>query len=330
MRLTELTEPAADGRLRCDVCQWRCALSLGETGRCLVRTRTADGIAVLHDGLVSAAHVGAVEEHRLWHFFPGTPVLSVGSFGYAFPADQQRGQHARIPEEENRRRRLDPERVAAVALDKLCRGVVWAYSDPSVSVEYVLDLLRTCRAASRYTALLTSGYATVAALDALGHYLDGINLELRAFEDGAYRRLAGVEEWRSVLQFAARARERWGVHIEVTTRLHPAVNDTPEQIGALVAWVRDTLGAHTPWHVLPGDAGAAAAASVARARRAGHEAGLRFIYGPEGGQPTICPACSATMIDRTGGVIRSTGLDGGRCANCGADMHIRTSIFKRR
>jgi pyruvate formate lyase activating enzyme len=329
-RLTELVEPMPDGRLRCGVCQWRCALAPDEIGRCLVRVRQPEGIAVTSDGLASAANVSMVEEHRLWHFFPGTPVLAIGGWGYAFPADQQRGQFARTPDEEEKRRHLDPERVASVALDRLCRGVVWSFSDPSVTFEYVLDLLRTCRASSRYTALVTTGYASLAALDQLGHYLDGISLDLRAFDDGAYRRLTGADEWRGILEMAAHARARWGVHVEVTTRLHPGVNDSAEQLASMAAWIRDSLGPHSAWHVLPGDAGAAAAASVARARRAGHEAGLHFVYGPEAGQPTACSACGAPVIERAGASVRVVGLEGSSCAACGEELHIRSSIFKRR
>jgi pyruvate formate lyase activating enzyme len=330
MRLTELVAPLTDGRLRCDVCQWQCALAAGETGRCLVRVHTSEGIAALSDALASAANVGPVEDHRLWHFFPGTPVLSVGGWGYALPADQQHGQYARVPEEEARRRRLEPEKVASVALERLCRGIVWAYSDPSVTHEYVLDLLRAGRASSRYTAIVTTGYATPAALDQLGHYLDGISLELRAFDDGAYRRIGGVERWRGILDYAVQAQRQWGVHVEVTTRLHPGVNDAPDVLAAMAGWIRAELGQHTPWHLLPGDAGAEAAAAVARARRAGHEAGMHFVYGPEPGQPTLCPACGVTLIDRASGVTRPSGLDGSQCAACGADSGMRISIFKRR
>ncbi|HEY3232076.1 MAG TPA: radical SAM protein [Roseiflexaceae bacterium] len=329
MRLTELVESTADGRYRCDVCQWRCTLAPGEVGRCQVRAGDAAGIAVLNDGLISAATVGPIEDHRLWHMLPGTPVLSIGGWGYAFPADQQRGQYANIPDDENKRRRLAPDRAANFALEQLCRGVVWAYSDPSVSEEYVKELLQLCRASSRYTALVTSGYLTIAALDQLGHYLDAINLELRAFDDGAYTRLAGVEDWRGILDVATQARDRWGCHIEVTTRLHPNVNDSAEQVQALAGWVRDALGSNTPWHVLPGDAGAAAAATVARARRLAHEAGLHFVYGPEPGQNTNCPSCGALVIERGTNGVRVVGLDGGSCAECGTNLGIRTSIFKR-
>jgi pyruvate formate lyase activating enzyme len=329
MRLTELVELMPDGRQRCDVCQWRCCLAPGEPGHCLVRVGSDAGIAVENDGLISAANVSPVEEHRLWHFFPSTMVLVIGGWGYAFPSDQQRGQYAQIPEDPSKRRRLDPDRVATVALEQLCRGVVWAYSDPSVAHEYVLDLLQLCRANSRYTALVTSGYATIAALDQIGHYLDGISLELRAFDDAAYSRLAGVEQWRGILDIVEHAHKRWSCHIEVTTRLHPNVNDSAEQVQALAGWLRDTLGPYTPWHVLPGDAGAAAAATVARARRLGHEAGLHFVYGPEPNQSTVCPACGITVIERGSGTTRIVGLDGSQCKECGTDLGIRTSIFKR-
>ena len=329
MRLTELVELTADGRRRCGVCQWRCELALGEAGRCLVRVAVEEGIEVRNDGLISGANFGPIEEHGLWHFLPDTQVLAVGGWGYAFPTDQQQRQYGAIPEDEHKRRRLEPDRVAAVALERLCRGVVWSYGDPSVSLEYVTEVLQFSRASSRYTALVTSGYMTIAALDQLGHYLDGMNLELRAFDDSAYKRLAGVDHWRGILEIAAHARQRWNCHIEVTTRLHPNVNDSIEQVQAIAGWIRDTLGEHTAWHVLPGDAGAAAAATVARARRLGHEAGLHYVYGPEPGQHTLCHSCGAMLIERSGVSGRIVGITDGRCTNCGTDPQIRLSIFKR-
>lgn len=329
MRLAELAESLEDGRRRCGVCQWRCTLARGEVGRCLVRANGDDGVVVLNDGLISGAHIRPIDDFRLWHFLPGTTALALGGWGYAFPADQTLGRYARIPPEEERRRRLEPERAASFALERLCRGVIWAHGDPSVSHEYLVDLLRVCRATSRYTAIVSSGYLTVEALDQLGHYLDGISLELRAFDDAAYARLAGVEQWRGILGVVARASSRWRCHVEVTTRLHPGVNDTPEQLRGMAAWIHETLGRDTPWHTLPGDAGSAAQASVGRARRIGHETGLRFVYGPDPTQATFCPTCAALLIDRGRAGVRTSGLDNGRCASCGEDLHIRTSIFKR-
>lgn len=329
MRLTQLVEHLDDRRLRCGVCQWRCALGAGETGRCLVRVVHDEGLEVVNDGLISAANITTIEEHRLWHCLPGTRVLAIGGWGYPFPVDQQRSSYARPPDDASQRRQLDADRAANFALQQLCRGVVWAFNDPAVSHEYVRDLLQFSRANSRYTALVSSGYQTIAALDELGPYLDAFNLDLRGFSDIAYTRLAGVDQWRGILEGVAHLRHRWGCHVEVMTRLHPGVNDDSEDFQALAAWLRDALGPYTPWHVLPGDAGSAAAATVARARRIGHEAGLQFIYGPDAHQSTICPSCGAVLIERSESGVRSSGLDGSRCASCGQEAYIRTSIFKR-
>jgi pyruvate formate lyase activating enzyme len=233
MRYTGLVDALDDETLRCNVCQWRCELKPRQAGRCKVRVRDNNGLAVHNDGLISVATIGPIDEHRLWHFFPGTQVLTLGGWGYAFPEDGHRSQYGSVPLDEQHRRRLAPERAATFALERLCRGIVWGHSDPSVAHEYVFDLLRTARATSRYTALITSGFLTMEALDQIGHYLDGICLELRAFDDAAYRRLAGVEHWRGILEVAEHAFHRWHCHIEVVTRLHPGVNDAADQIHEL-------------------------------------------------------------------------------------------------
>lgn len=317
-----------DGAYRCNACQWRCVLRAGDSGRCQMRSGTSEGITALNYGLISAASVGAIEEHRLWHFFPDSMVLTIGSWGYPFPADQQRGLYAQIPTTEKQLRRLDAERAANFALERLCRGVVWTHSEPAVAPEYVLELLQLSRAASRYTAISTSGFLTIEALDLFGPYLDGISLDLRGFSDSAYARLSDIVEWRGVLELASHARTRWQCHIEVTTRMHHGVNDDLDELRAMVQWIGTMLGPQTPWHLLPGDAGAATAAAVARARRLGNEGGLQFVYGPEPNQETRCPACQASLIVREAGVVRPVGLRDTNCGNCGTAIHLRNSIFR--
>lgn len=329
MQFTRLVDTFDDGRRHCRTCQWYCTLAEGEVGRCQMRINGPDGLLALHHGMISGAQIGPIEEFRLWHVLPGTNVLAIGSFGYAFPTEQQRGHFAQIPEDPNKRRRLEPDKAAAFALDRLCRGVVWAYGDPSVSHEYVLDLLRVSRASSRYTGLVTSGFLTQEALDELGIYLDAINLELRAVEDQAHQRLTGTTNWRGILEVIQHAHQRWDIHIEITTRLHPGVNDSIEHIQSMAHWINQTLGSLTPWHILPGDAGSAASATVNRARRLAREIGLQFVYGPEPNQNTFCPQCGALLIERTNGVGRLSNYDQG-CLSCGMPLGFRTSIFKAR
>lgn len=329
MRATDYVEVLGDNRVRCTACQWRCELAAGKVGACGVRTGAGDAIEATAHGLVSAAQIGPIEDYRLWHFLPGTPVLAIGGWGYALPFDRQHAQYALPPADPQAQRRLEPDRAALFALERLCRGVVWSFSEPAVAPEYVLDLLRTARANSRYTAIVTSGYSTLDALDRAGLYLDGMLLDLRAFDDQGYRRLAGLEQWRGILEVAAHARTRWNCHIEVVTRVHHGVNDGSEMLTELVAWIRDTLGDTTPWHALPGDAGASAAAAASRARRIGLEGGLRYVYSADAAQDTLCYACGALLVERGPGGGRVVGVQDGRCRACDTETGLRLSIFKR-
>ncbi len=330
MQIAQFAAPVGDGRLRCEACLWQCELHAEELGRCNVRVAREGALVMLNHGLISGANVGAIEEHRLWHFFPDTLTLSLGSWGYAFPVDQQRSAYASLPTEQSKQRSLPPEKAAAFALKQLCRGVVWAYGDPAVSAEYALDILRASRAASRYTALVSTGYLTTTVLEQFGPYLDGIALDLRGFGEGAYQRLAGVPHWEAILEGVARIRHRWNVHVEVTTRMHHGVNDDTQDLRALVAWIRRALGEQTPWHVLPGDAGVETAAAVFRARRIGNDGGLNYVYGPEPDQATLCPQCNNTLITRSKGISRVIGVEAGHCTTCGFAPYLRTSIFKPR
>ncbi len=330
MQSAQLFTKTASGALRCDACQWYCELESDVTGRCLVRRGADNHIALLNHGLISAASISPIEDHRLWHFFPESRALAIGGWGYAFPADQQRGAYAHIPDDPTSQRRIDADRIANVALEQLCRGVIWAYGEPAVSHEYVLDVMQLSRAASRYTALVTTGYMTAEALDRFGPYLDGINLDLRGFSDSSYSRLAIAPHWRGILEIATYAHSHWHCHIEVTTRVHNGVNDDANELLEMVEWIRDTLGEQTPWHVLPGDAGAATASSVIRARRVGYENGLQFVYGPDVRQDTRCPDCQTILIRREQGFPVLAGLDGNRCQSCGKPVNMRISIFHQK
>ncbi|WP_129670837.1 radical SAM protein [Candidatus Chloroploca sp. Khr17] len=326
--LADLVIARDENRTTCQACQWRCTLASGETGRCQMRIGVEGGIAMLNYERIAGAALGSIEDYRLWHFFPDTMTLALGGWGYATLVDQERGLYGALPEDPAQQRRLDPERAANVALERLCRGVIWAFGEPAVNLEYVRNLLQLCRATSRYTALVTTGAFTIEALDALGHYLDGMSLDLRGFSDASYARLGGLPAWREVLDIAERAQQRWQCHLEVTTRIHHGVNDNPDELAALIDWIRDTLGAATPWHILPGDTGSATAASTMRARRLGHERGLFHIYGLEPDQETLCSHCEQTLITRTNGITRIVGLDGTACTGCGQETGIRRSIFK--
>ncbi len=102
-------------------------------------------------------------------------------------------------------------------------------------------------------------------------------------------------------------------------------------MGEIAAFVRDELGAETPWHVSRfhptyrlTDRPPTPPATVRRAWEIGREAGLAYVYmgnlPGEDGEDTRCPACGATVIYRRGFAVSDNRLRGGACPECGAPV----------
>ena len=326
MRSSILQTPLPDGRIRCDVCQWRCELAPGETGRCQVRTNQDQSVVVIADGLVSAAKIGPIEDHRLWHFFPDSQVFSVGTYGTALvPANaSDTPQPYAVPVADARE--LSPERVVQFAQQRLCRGILWTYSDPAVTFEWVLDGAKIGRAASRYTAIATSGYFNPETFALLAPYLDGMRLDVYGFSDQAYQTLTGFDDWRTIFKIAAEARQKWNIHIEVALHAVAGVNDSDAEVTALAKWMRVALGSLTPLHVLADEGDEAMATSVQAIART---AGMNFVYGPRPDQATRCPRCTWVVLERGDGPTQLSGVIDDTCEGCQAPLGLRTSLFRR-
>ncbi len=327
MRTTVLVSEQQDS-IRCNVCQWRCALEQGETGRCLVRRREGDAIVALSDGMVSAATIGPVEDYGFRHFFPDSMVLAVGSWGTPFPQHQNDSHHALIPDDPARQRRLDPHRLVQFAQERLVRGLIWAFNDAVVNQEYLLDALRLARAGSRITGIVTGGLWTKAALDQVGPYLDGINLMLYGFRTESYERLTGIKEWRGILAGIEHAVKRWDCHVEITTPIATGINDSAAEIKDIADWIVATLGPQVPWRLIPTlDSDTSAAV---HAREIAQKSSLSYVYGADPTEPTRCPSCGWAVIERSGASVRMVGVLDGRCDNCGSELGLRLSVFKQR
>src|SRR5882757_9609109 len=73
--------PLEDGRIQCDICPRECRLKDGQRGLCFVRAREKDAIVLTTYGRSSGFCIDPIEKKPLFHFLPGTPVLSFGTAG---------------------------------------------------------------------------------------------------------------------------------------------------------------------------------------------------------------------------------------------------------
>src|SRR5437667_6905485 len=68
-----------DGRVQCDLCPRWCKLHEGQRGFCFVRACQEEQIVLTSYGRSSGFCVDPIEKKPLYHFLPGTPVLSFGT-----------------------------------------------------------------------------------------------------------------------------------------------------------------------------------------------------------------------------------------------------------
>mgnify|MGYP000389764030 CR=1 FL=1 len=176
--------------------------------------------------------------------------------------------------------------------------------------------------------LVSNGFMSPGCLELLGPLVRAANIDLKAFSEDFYHHYCGAR-LRPVLDNLVRMRAL-GWWLEVTTLILEGLNDGEAELRALARFIRDELGADTPWHVTAfhpayrmTDHPATRAETLRRCRDIGLEEGLRFVYTGNvfcaGGDDTLCPQCGAPCLERQGWqVIMRT--DTGVCPRCGSKL----------
>jgi pyruvate formate lyase activating enzyme len=286
-------------------------------------------------GHISSIAADPIEKKPVFHYHPGTAVLSVGSIGCSMRCGHcQNWRISRVSSlDDIELHRLAPADLIEMAGKYRCPGVAFTYNEPVIWIEYVRDVARACREAGVFTVMVTNGYITQEGLDVLGPLIDVWRVDLKGATDETYRSLCHVRSVEPVMAAAERAKHHWGMHVEVVTNLVPTVNDSTEEIRAMASWVADGLGHDTPWHITRffpyleyADLEPTPIETLRTAKAIGEESGLDYVYlgniQEPGGEDTVCPQCGAVALRRTGYTITARHTREGTCAKCGADLNI--------
>ncbi len=247
---TILATALPDGSVRCGVCAHRCLVRPGRTGICGVR-ENRDGVLVsLAYGQVVAEALDPIEKKPLFHVAPGSTAWSIATPGCPFHCSFcQNWEIAQGPRLglDLAARRTPPEAVVDGALAHRANAIAYTYVEPTVFLEYALDVGRLARRAGLRNLWITDGYATPEAVAMLATVIDAANVDLKSLDDGFYRRLCGAR-LAPVLE-AIVAMRRAGIWLELTTLVIPGHNDDDAALRDIAAWIAGTLGPETPWHI---------------------------------------------------------------------------------
>jgi pyruvate formate lyase activating enzyme len=277
-------------------------------------------------GAVSSLSANPIEKKPLYHFHPGTLALTSGSLSCNFdcPWCQNLGISKSAPGE-GRAVYMSPGGFVQRAVDLGCQGTSISLNEPTLSLEWSLEVFRLARERGLYNTYVTNGYMTPEALQLLVEAgLDAMNVDIKG-DAQAVRRYCGTDVekvWRNC-QLTVQA----SVWLEITTLVVPGVNDEAKVLRGIAERIAADLGPDVPWHVsgyYPAyrfTAPPTPVRTLERAWRIGREVGLRFVYlGNILGhrlENTYCPGCGALLVGRRGLGLTRYRLERGRCPDCG-------------
>lgn len=224
-----------------------CALREGQTGICRARKMTDGRIVSLNYGRITAMALDPVEKKPLNRFFPGSNILSVGSFGCNLRCPFCQNHEISMHGEEIPAEQMSPEALVELAVSLAVKGnigVAYTYNEPLIGYEYVRDTARLVRRAGMKNVVVTNGCIDPDILEELLPDLDALNIDLKGFTDRYYQKLGGDLE--TVKRFIRRAQS--SCHIELTTLIVPGENDTEDEMEHLASWVR-SVNPSIPLHV---------------------------------------------------------------------------------
>lgn len=232
----------------CQTCMHHCRLSPGQWGICRARKNEGGEIVCKNYGQVSSLALDPIEKKPLNRFYPGSKILSVGSFGCNLRCPFcQNYEISMTKPEVSEDTYLSPQELADIAVK--CRekgniGVAFTYNEPLVGWEYVLDTAKLVKGAGMKNVLVTNGTASPEVLEKLLPYIDAMNIDLKGFREEYYRKLGG--SLLAVKEFIVRAAKE--CHVELTTLIVPGENDSVEEMEEEVRWIA-SVDEEIPLHV---------------------------------------------------------------------------------
>lgn len=329
MKEAILYEKLPDSRVRCHLCAHCCLIAEGKKGICQVRENQGGTLYTLVYGRTISQNIDPIEKKPLFHFYPGSTAYSIATPGCNFRcAWCQNWEISQMPREQHliAGQEATPAEIVARAQQSHCRSIAYTYTEPTIFAEYAYDTACLAREAGLANIFVTNGYMTGEMLDTFHPYLDAANVDLKAFQDATYRRYVGARL--SPVLDSLKAMKKLGIWLEVTTLVIPGLNDESAELRAAAQFIKQELGADTPWHLsrfFPDykltSVPPTPLATLWQAREIGREEGLKYVYlgnlPQEGSQDTICPDCGEVAIRRSSFRQVINHLQDGRCSNCG-------------
>ena len=244
----------------CNVCFRHCSIDDGNLGFCRARSSKDGHVYPINYGRVTSLALDPIEKKPLNRFYPGSKILSVGSFGCnlrcPFCQNSEISWDDQVDRWQKTAESLSPKELADIAKECVGSGnigVAFTYNEPLIGYEYVRDTAKLIHEMGLKNVLVTNGTATKEVYEELADLIDAMNIDLKGFNTHYYSDIL-KGDLDMVLEMIESAVTR--CHVELTTLIIPGENDSEEEMRQISTWISkltdasgNTIGKDIPLHI---------------------------------------------------------------------------------
>jgi len=319
-------EKLENKKIQCHLCPWECLLTEGKSGVCRGKENLEGVLYAINYAKAVSIALDPIEKKPLYHFYPGTDILSTGPNSCNLRCDHC--QNWTISQIESPAELISPENLVSLALKYNSIGIAYTYTEPLMWYEYVLDTAKLARNKKLVNVLVTNGYINPEPLEKLLPLIDALNVDVKGMSQEFYKKVC-KGKLEVVLKTVEISVER-NKHVELTYLIIPTLNDSEGELRKFVDWVAD-LDESIPVHfsryftAYKSELPPTPVETLKKAFQIAKEK-LKYVYVGNayipGTSDTHCPKCSKVLISRSGYSIDITGIKDKKCEKCGAPVGI--------
>lgn len=327
MKEASYYEKHEGNKVQCRLCPHNCKVPENRTGICGVRKNRKGILYSKIYGQLTSVAMDPIEKKPLYHFYPSSSILSIGTRGCNMKCPYCQNWHISQDLSVSTTAYL-PEEIVDAAARKDSIGIAYTYSEPVIWFEYIIDTARIASERGLKNVLVTNGFINREPLDELLQYTDAMNIDLKTFNPETYKKVqkATLEGVTSTIEQA-----HGRCHIEITTLIVTGINDTLREMKKIMDFI-SSLDKNIPWHIsryYPNYKHNSPATDIDFMMEV-CDAGLKklsYVYcgnisSGHRGNDTLCPSCGTLLIERRGYFTRTRDCEGGTCKKCGQKTHI--------
>ncbi len=324
MKEAQFYEKIKGGKVKCLLCPHECVISDGKRGICRIRENRDGRLIALTFERPASLQMDPIEKKPLYHFHPGSQILSVGTSGCNLSCSYC--QNWSLVDGEIPASILSPDDLVKLALKYNSIGIAYTYNEPLIWYEYLMEAGSKVKDAGLYNVLVTNGFINPEPLDKILPLIDAMNIDLKSIRDPFYKKNCKgmVDPVKDTIR-----RSNSTCLIEVTNLVIPGENDSKEDIGELVNFIAN-LNPDIPLHFsryFPHRSFPSPPTPPEKLIEAYEIAIKRLNYVYIGnivsdvGQNSLCPNCGEILVERRGYSTRNTGLSKNRCRKCKTELN---------